>query len=298
MRPHHVRTFAVTLATVLAALIPFAASAQTCPFDDGNSKLTREGLILTRYALGMSGSALVAGTDIAAVDAPTVEATILCPSCGLDINGNGGFDVVDATIISRKLAGLTGAALTDGLALGSGSRNTPAAVTSFLLAGCGTTNGTVTSITAGSGLSGGTITTSGTIGIAVGGVGTAHLATASVTLAKLVDGDTSQAGYLLSATGPATSGSLTWVPPPAMSCVDAASGSATVTGGNQGCATSACPAGYTVTGGGPTGGSSNTFSLFQYVNAVSGNGWSVCYLVGGSNTSITFTVRARCCKVG
>ena len=71
--------------------------------------------------------------------------------------------VVDATIISRKLAGFSGSSLTNGLALGSGTRNTPALVQSFLLAGCGATGGTVTSITAGSGLTGGTLTTTGTI---------------------------------------------------------------------------------------------------------------------------------------
>ena len=154
-------------ATLLALLFSFAlapaTSAQICPFDDGNSTLAREGLMLTRYALGMTGPALVANTDIAAADAPTVEATILCPSCGLDINGNGAFDTVDATIISRKIAGFSGAALTNGLALGAGSRNTPAAVQSFLLAGCGATGGTVTSVIAGLGLTGGTISTSGTI---------------------------------------------------------------------------------------------------------------------------------------
>ena len=154
----------------MAIIFSSHARAQSCPFDDGNSKLTREGLILTRFALGLSRSALVSGTDIDAIDAPTVEATILCPSCGLDIYGSGGFDAVDATIISRKLAGFSGAALTDGLNLGGGSRNTPQAVNSFLLAGCGATGGTVTSITAGTGLSGGTITSSGTIGIAPGGV--------------------------------------------------------------------------------------------------------------------------------
>jgi len=71
--------------------------------------------------------------------------------------------VADATIISRKLAGFSGVALTNGLNLGSGSRNTPAAVNSFLLAGCGATGGTVTSITAGTCLTGGAITASGTI---------------------------------------------------------------------------------------------------------------------------------------
>jgi hypothetical protein len=139
--------------------------AQTCPFDDGNSSLAVEGVILTRYALGITGAPLVASTGIAAVDAPTVEAAITCPSCGLNITGNPTMTVADATIISRKLAGFSGDALTNGLALGSGTRNTPAAVQSFLLAGCGATGGTVTSITAGSGLTGGTITGSGTIAV-------------------------------------------------------------------------------------------------------------------------------------
>ncbi len=152
---------ATLMLLTLAGLPP--ALAQVCPFDDGNSTLAVDGLILTRYALGITGAPLVANTDINAVDAPTVEAHINCPSCGLNITGNPTLTVADATIISRKLAGFSGATLTNGLNLGSGSRNTPAAVNSFLLAGCGATGGTVTSITAGTGLTGGIITGSGTI---------------------------------------------------------------------------------------------------------------------------------------
>ena len=155
----------VVAAALFLSLGAFAAHAQTCPFDDGNSSLTVEGVILTRYALGITGVPLVASTGIAASDAPTVEAAINCPSCGLNITGNPTMTVADATIISRKLAGFNGAQLTDGLSLGSGTRNTPAAVQSFLLAGCGATGGTVTSITAGAGLTGGTITGSGTIAV-------------------------------------------------------------------------------------------------------------------------------------
>ncbi|TAG46745.1 MAG: hypothetical protein EAZ30_11930 [Betaproteobacteria bacterium] len=151
------------LPALLLAMMVSAAHAQTCPFDDGNSSLAVEGLILTRYALGITGAPLVMSTGINAVDAPTVEAAINCPSCGLNITGNATLTVADATIISRKLAGFSGDALTNGVALGSGTRNTPAAVQSFLLAGCGATGGTVTSITAGTGLTGGTITGSGTI---------------------------------------------------------------------------------------------------------------------------------------
>lgn len=141
------------------------AHAQTCPFDDGNSSLTVEGVILTRYALGITGAPLVANTGIAAADAATVEGAINCPSCGLNITGNATMTVADATIISRKLAGFSGAELTNGLALGSGTRNTPAAVQSFLLAGCGATGGTVTSVATGAGLTGGPITTAGTLSI-------------------------------------------------------------------------------------------------------------------------------------
>ena len=155
------------LAALLGAMLATqsAAQAQTCPFDDGNSTIEIEGLILARYALGLTGAPLVANTNINAVDAPTVEATINCPSCGLNITGNPTMTVADATIISRKLAGFSGAALTNNLALGSGTRNTPAAVQSFLLSGCGATGGTLTSITAGIGLTGGTITTSGMIAV-------------------------------------------------------------------------------------------------------------------------------------
>ncbi len=159
------RSAAVIAVGLIGSIIGSASSAfaQTCPFEDGNSVLTREGLVLTRYSLGLRGADLVANSGFTAAEAPVVEATILCPSCGLDINGNGAFDTVDATIISRKLAGLSGDALTDGLALGGGSRNTPVAVQSFLTAGCGATGGTVTSVSAGTGLTGGTFTTSGTI---------------------------------------------------------------------------------------------------------------------------------------
>ena len=157
-----VAVLALLAATFAAAFSP-QLQAQTCPFDDGNSSIEVEGLILTRYALGLTGAPLVANTNINAVYAPTVQATINCPSCGLNITGNPSLSVADATIISRKLADFSGAALTDNLALGSGTRNTPAAVQSFLLSGCGATGGTVTSIAAGSGLTRGTITTSGTI---------------------------------------------------------------------------------------------------------------------------------------
>ena len=119
----------------LAGLQPVLA--QVCPFDDGNASLEVEGLILTRCALGETGAPLVARTGINAVDASSVETTINCPSLGFNITGNPTMTVADATITSQALAGFRGAALTDGLALDTGTRSTPAAVASFSLGGCG-----------------------------------------------------------------------------------------------------------------------------------------------------------------
>ncbi len=143
--PHKSRFHVGFAALALVVMTSSQSFAQTCPFDDGQSLLTREGVVLTRYALGLTGAALVNGTGFDVAEAPTIASNIACPSCGLNITGNvdgGGNPVVtvaDATIISRKLAGFSGAALTNGVPLGSGLRNTTAAVDSFLLSGCGTT---------------------------------------------------------------------------------------------------------------------------------------------------------------
>ena len=154
-------------ARIAASALLFAASTvsavNTCPFDNGGSDAVNDGLVLTRYALGLTGAPLVASTRYASLNPATVKANIECVGCALDMNGDGNVDAVDATIIARHLSGFQGASLTAGLALGTGTRNSAAAVQSFLAIGCNMTGGTVTSIIAGTGLTGGTITTSGTI---------------------------------------------------------------------------------------------------------------------------------------
>ena len=171
-----------------------SALAQACPLDDGNVLLAVEGLILTRNAFSIIGAPPVASTGINAVDTPTVEAAINCPNCGINITGNPTMTVADATIISRKIAGFTGSALTDNLALGGGTITTngliaadtaflqrrtaaPCALGSFItgIAADGTPNcatppsgagGTVTNAATGNGLTGGPITATGTIALA------------------------------------------------------------------------------------------------------------------------------------
>ena len=113
------------------------AHASTCVFENQSASSTQEGLVLTRYAVGLSGSALVANTGFAASDAATIAANIVALGDQLDVNRNGSFDITDATIISRKLAGYSDAAATAGIPsaeLGSGGA---AGVQSFLLSGCG-----------------------------------------------------------------------------------------------------------------------------------------------------------------
>ncbi len=93
-------------------------------------------MVLTRYALGITSAPMTASTRYASLDPLQVKANIECVGCALDMNGDNQIDSVDATIIARHLAGFTGAAVTNGLTLGAGSRNTTAAVTSFLANGC------------------------------------------------------------------------------------------------------------------------------------------------------------------
>jgi trimeric autotransporter adhesin len=132
-----IRKLSLGIAITLSAVTwQTAIAAATCPFDNGGSSLAVDGMILARYAQGVTGAPLVANTGIPATSAGTVADSITSEAYDLRITGNAAMTPVDSLIISRKLAGLSGSALTDGLNLGSGSRSTPAAVQSFLLAGC------------------------------------------------------------------------------------------------------------------------------------------------------------------
>ena len=126
-------TRSAVIGCALSAAFSFAA---TCPFDTGGSDAINDGVVLTRYALGITGAPMTASTRYASLDPLQVKANIECVGCALDMNGDNQIDAVDATIIARHLAGFSGASVTNGLPLGAGSRNTTAAVTSFLANGC------------------------------------------------------------------------------------------------------------------------------------------------------------------
>jgi hypothetical protein len=130
--------FSALAATLGAALCVTATSvaASTCPFDTGGSDAINDGVVLTRYALNIRGTPMTARTRYASLDPLQVKNNIECIGCALDMNGDNQVDAVDATIIARHLAGFSGASLTNGLALGAGSRSNSAAVVSFLANGC------------------------------------------------------------------------------------------------------------------------------------------------------------------
>jgi uncharacterized protein (DUF1800 family) len=98
--------FLVTYATVCVTLGATTATAQVtnCPFNvsqttpTGTADSLQDGMVLMRYARGMRGANLVAGTTL---NASTVESNISSNVARLDMNGNGLFDEDDATIISR-----------------------------------------------------------------------------------------------------------------------------------------------------------------------------------------------------
>ena len=124
----------ITVTATAFTSAPLAWAASVCPFDTGGSDALNDGVVLTRYALGITGAPLTASTRYASLDPLQVKANIECVGCALDINGDGVVDTVDTTIIARHLSGFTGASLTAGLALGNTA--TTASVVSFLANGC------------------------------------------------------------------------------------------------------------------------------------------------------------------
>jgi uncharacterized protein (DUF1800 family) len=93
------------IAVCALAATPLAAQA-LCPFNVAGGAAPdamRDGVILVRYAQGLRGATLLAGTGIPAANAAAVELNISSNTAQLDMNGNGVFDIDDAAIISRNI---------------------------------------------------------------------------------------------------------------------------------------------------------------------------------------------------
>ncbi len=138
--PRAFKAVSVT-AVCLAALQPAISSAQvtSCPFNVSGAsapKLSVDGLLLTRYAQGLRGAALIANVAPSAT-LTGAEAAIANNLARLDVDGDGDFTTADALIISRYLAGLSRETWTTNVTLPAlAQRRAGTSVEAFMTLGC------------------------------------------------------------------------------------------------------------------------------------------------------------------
>lgn len=131
----------VVLASSLFSLASAHAQVANCPFNvsatspmPSPQRFTADGVILSRYARGVRGSALYSNVSTATA----AEALIAVNEARLDLDGDGAFTATDALIAARYLAGfssntwLTGVDFTGTAA----TRRTATEIESLMEAGC------------------------------------------------------------------------------------------------------------------------------------------------------------------
>ncbi len=125
---------------------PGLASAQSsnCPFGIGASSARAnlsDALFLTRYAYGLNGNALLTGIGIPVANEIAIRSRLHSDFSRIDVDDDGRYSVYDGQIATRMLLGFRSDLAIAGLTpSSSGSRNTAAAVKTFLDSGCTPTN--------------------------------------------------------------------------------------------------------------------------------------------------------------
>jgi hypothetical protein len=120
-------------ATLIAAT---STAYAACPFVNSGWDAVNDGIILTRYALNIFSTPLVANTRLSSSDPADVKRSLDSVRPALDINGDGAVTTLDSLIVARYLAGYRGSSLASDLALGAGSRNSNDAIALFIAQGC------------------------------------------------------------------------------------------------------------------------------------------------------------------
>ena len=130
-----------------AAVLPpascgFALDSQARVSAGAAADFTGSGVLFTRYALGIRGAALIAGTHIDQTPAnltsmlTAINAHMTAFAAAHDVDNSGPpLDVNDAVIIARYLAGFRGDALVRGLTL-TGTRKLGADIETYIASGC------------------------------------------------------------------------------------------------------------------------------------------------------------------
>jgi uncharacterized protein (DUF1800 family) len=113
-----------------AANCPLAVSGAT------NARLTVDGVLLSRYARGLRGTALISG--VATPSLPSVvETNIANAAVSLDVDSDGVLGVSDAVILSRAMAGMNSSTWVNGITFGANAtRTTPKALADYISGGC------------------------------------------------------------------------------------------------------------------------------------------------------------------
>ena len=121
-----------------------AAAPSACNLDvDGNGSVTpfRDGILILRQLLGLSGASLISGIN-PAPNATTVQSNITAILPLLDLNGTtpaAQTPFVDGILLLRMMLGLNGTSLTNGITFVAGStRTTSAQLVGYVNATCGT----------------------------------------------------------------------------------------------------------------------------------------------------------------
>ena len=130
---------ALSAALAMLPLSQTHAQASNCPFavmGAGTPRAPLDGVLFTRFALGLRGPAMVNQLN-AGIDLSKAEGNVGTTLARLDVDGDGLFTQVDATVLSRYLFGFKDAALTAGLTINTAAtRKTGTEMLAFINGGC------------------------------------------------------------------------------------------------------------------------------------------------------------------
>ncbi|MBL8310959.1 MAG: DUF1800 family protein [Burkholderiales bacterium] len=124
----------LTAAMASYASCPFNVSGTGTPTDAASFDALRDGVLITRYAQGLRGATLVAGTGAAT---PATDNLIAANIAALDVNGDGFLDLQDVTVINRALFGFSPNLQTTGVTpVNYATRTSSEAIKAYIANGC------------------------------------------------------------------------------------------------------------------------------------------------------------------